>query len=343
MKLNELTESYIKIRDSEIIPELYQEAVDEAAKWLRMQKKIIYDEVPKSFPEEVALEFISRAYEGMITNVPYYVLLSIARALTSKYVYSRGAGEVSASKVTFDNPDERLVLEEFLSQQLEGLSVQLQSILIYLLVFPEELRRIRKLYKDDSDFYVGMVRLYRVKQKLAFADFDFSVWLPKTQAAKALLLSSLYKLHPGLLVLFLLVGDVSKFLQFCWLFEGQSVSVPTVHSLLSVVESCSSLASKLERGEIFSESERKDLALLCSEAESVSTSGKGRLTPFLEIYLRRTIDSLGSEFKKFHSRVVRGMDICDSKEVVQVYRALSKELDAEFSVFNNIIELLDRR
>lgn len=338
MSLKDLTEAYLENKDKELIPTIYSIAVEEVGKWMKYQKKVRYNEFPDGFATEVALEFIVRLYEDRITNTPLSVILSIARSFVGKYVYTKFSDDVKGWRVVSPDVEEDLLTSEFITKQLEDLSQEVKAKVIYLLVYPEEFQRVRNL-QSNTEFYLGMIRMYKIKGKFSVNKYNFPI-LPQTQISKILLLSALYKQSPALMIMFLLMGDTQKFLQFCSLFGGSSFQVPESGDLTKIISNVSSLVSELEKKDLSEVLDSDTLMLLCMEGKNINTKvNVGKLTPVVELYIEHTINSLVDNYNKLQDRLVTDLNLCDQRELKDIYKVLTNELSTQFMILKSLFEL----
>jgi len=332
--LDELTLVYLENKDTKLIPYIYAKASSNVRIWMHSQGKIQLSEFPEDFEKDTAMEFITRVYEERMTNVPHRVLLSICRSFSRKFVYTSMSGELKSQETLSFSIEDRLLLEEFVFEELLDLSEEMKGVLLYLWVYPGELSRIKELHKDEPVFYITMIKLWRIKREISYDGAGLMGYSPKTQTSKALFLSSLYSVSPALLVLFFLLGD-ARFFQFCLLFEDQKITMPSLSLLTGLTDNVSKLM-----GAVNGDSNDLDmfdielLNLLCVECDrEVGVNDLGRVTTVLSIYLKKSIGRLVDNHNKLQEKIVEGVDICNSKEIERVYKMLRSEFNSQLSVF----------
>ena len=327
-KFESLVETYLKSKEKELIEQIYIGARECVDIWMHTQLRFKHDEFPSNFQDEVALEFISRVYENRMTNKPYYVLLSIARLLSRKFIYTSSSDVLESQSVVSKGSDDRLLFEEYVQQEIKGLSKVMQGLLFYLLVYPEEFQNVYKLHSSTPEFYICIVKLSRIRNEFLFRDSNFNLIVPDTQASRVLFLSSLYKHSPALLVLFLLFKDVAKFVQFCLFFGGETVKVPDISTLMEMMDN-KSLAGEESIDDL--------LQVFSVEGkENIEGTVKG-VTTILQIYLQKSIGELVDNYNKFQKKLVEGVDVCNSRDIEKVYKVLRKELGSQLLILKRVL------
>lgn len=334
MKINTLVDKYFEERDNDLISEIYEEAVRNTKAWMYHQGTMRFNEFPETFPQEVALEFISRVYEDRITNTPYAVLLSIARGGTAKLIQVPVSDKVKSHRTVFCDPTEQLLFEEHLEQTLSVLPLALKGGFAYLLHYPKEFERIRALYKTSALFYLVAAKLFKTRREFFLSQYDFKV--PNTKTAQALLLAALYNLSPILMVMVLLTEDLSKFFQLCLLFGGKKVEIPTLTTAVGTVVGSTELGKTLDDGKSLTDDQKELLASFCIDKKQGES-----LALIPSAYFQRILTSLTSSYETFQDRLVKGLDVCNPDEVRKVYEVLAKEMGTQSAIFGNILQLLD--
>lgn len=334
MKINTLVTEYFDEHDTDLISGIYEEAVRATKAWMYHQGRVSYNEFPETFPQEVALEFLSRVYEDRITNTPYAVLLSIARGGIAKLIQVPVSDKVKSYQTVFCDPTEQLLFEEHLEQTLSVLPLALKGGFAYLLHYPEEFERIRMLYRTSALFYLVAAKLYKTRREFFLSQYDFKV--PNTKTAQALLLAALYNLSPILMVMVLLTEDLSKFFQLCLLFGGKKVEIPTLSVAVDTVVGSTELGKTLDDGKPLTSAQKVLLASFCMDKKRGES-----LALIPEMYFHRILTSLTNSYEAFQGRLVKGLDICNPDEVRKVYEVLAKEMGTQSAIFGNILNLLD--
>jgi len=334
MKINTLVDKYFEANDKNLISAIYEEAIRTAKTWMYHQGGMSYNEFPETFPQEVALEFVSRVYEDRITNTPYAVLLSIARGGVAKLIQAPVSDKVKSYRTVFCDPTEQLLFEEHLEQTLSVLPLASKGSFIYLLHYPEEFERIRALYKTSVLFYLVAAKLYKTRREFFLSQYDFK--MPNTKTAQALLLAALYNLSPILMVMVLLTEDLSKFFQLCLLFGGTKVEIPSLSTAVDTIVRSTELGKTLDDGKPLTNTQKGLLASFCVSKEQGES-----LALIPGMYFHRILTSLTSSYEAFQERLVKGLDVCNPDEVRKVYEVLAKEMKTQSAIFSNVLNLLN--
>ena len=335
---NELTELFIKYRDNELIPTIFEESVSLAKKWMGAQNQVSYSEFPKDFPEEVALSYMVRLYDSNLSGAPAATLFSIALGLTRRKVFGHFSDDIDSTKISLMNVDDRLLLEEFVEEQLADLPFDVRATIVFLLLYPEMFKRMQKLHRDDPYFYVGVVRLVNIRRRVELHSLLNSVPL-QSQVSKVLLLSSLYSIDPKLCVLFLQMKDVGAFIEFCILFENQTLKLPRVSQLRDTLSRVSEYSTKLDEGKVVTDHQLVPFVIAAGEdKEPESENGEVRFTPVLGSFFTRAIQSLADSYNRLHERILSDLSVCSYKEIHKVYAVLSREVIAQARLFQSVVQ-----
>lgn len=333
-KFNILVEDYITSRNDILIPTIYEQSIDKVKQWMFIQRRIPISEFPEGFLEDVVLTFISRLYDETVSNKPIKILLAIANSVGHKYFTTNFVDGMQVVSVE-SSVDKIGLLRESIDDRFVGLSELIKSTILYLLLYPSEYPKMLELHKNNPEFYCGLVSLLAIKKQILqqkdseFVSKDFT-----TQTSKALLLSSLYSIHPALVVLFLQMGDVSKFLQFCILFSGQTIQIPTTAKLKDVMSKASAFGNLIDEGKVVTDYR---LVPFVTELDKNDVQeGNFNFTPVLSQFLQDSLTQILEKYDRLHDRVIKGLNICDAKEVKQVYKVLSKELVSQIKLMQSV-------
>lgn len=335
--LNELVEKYRESSDQELIPYIYSQAV----KWVVGQVKKRYNphDLPPNFAEDVALKFLTRLYEGRLGKSGTVTLQSVVNNEVRLYFDGPTSTELNWVSVTESRSEDTALLYEYVSIELSTLSTAVRSSVVYLAMFPEQLPYIRKLHADNPSFYIGLVRLYRIKRRLSLVGYITSKTIPKTYTGKALFVSSMYKIDPALGFLLLLTEDVSKFLQFCLVFEDKSVTVPKAKDLIDGLERSLSVSNRIESGGDIDVIDKEHISTLCEDVDDIRISEESPV-PFIYMYFYKVINVFVQRYDEFLNQLIKGLNVCNLEEVKSLYEYLSKDLGIQLTVLRNIAESL---
>jgi hypothetical protein len=332
---NKLVEQFMSQQDDVVVPDIYKFGCKKVKNWIFIQSRVSLDSFPEGFVEDVVLTFISRLYDRTISNKPTNILLTIANEKATKYAFTTFTDSVSNNIVDF-RVDNSKILGEYVEDKLKDLSPEIRSTILYLLLHPSEYSRMLSMHKDNPEFYFGLSRLISIRKKIekqktyGISKKDFS-----THTSKALLLSTMYSIHPSLVVLFLLLGDVSKFLQFCVLFSGESIQMPTVEQLKNCISTVRKFGERVEKGETITD---YSLVPFVTEiaSQDVEEGEDYNLTPILNQFLESSLNKVLESYDTMYDRLIKGVRICDPNDVKRIYKILSKELTSQVKLMQSI-------
>ena len=336
-KFDELSILFLKERDDNLIPEIFKLTIEKTRVWMRIQKTINMNEFSSDFKNEVALTYMSRLYDNTITNDPYKILFSIAKNICKKTIFSNVSDSINSGKVITNNVNEKFIAYEYINEQLKDLPQLTISTLIYIANFPDSIKRMLSLYSDDPNFYIGLIRLFKIKNN--FFKLDTEIENIDTNMSKGLLLSSLFKHDPALVVMFLLFKDISMFIQFCTLFGGKSIKIPDISKLKKTIKEVNSLSKKFKNNEKITD---KNLLMFTTEIKNtIFKNNSLSITPIIEIFFQRSIESLVKNYEKLQNKLIENVDTCSHKEVSNIYKLLNKESSLQFTMFQSIINSME--
>jgi len=147
----------------------------------------------------------------------------------------------------------------------------------------------------------------------------------------------LYSIDPALVVLFLQMRDVTGFLQFCLLFEGKSIQIPTVTELQNVISKSVKFSKQMDNGKVLTD---YDLSIFALEVDrkKFKEAEDFKFTPVLDVFFDRSLTNLFESYKNFHDRLIKSVDVCDPSDVRKVYKVMLQELTAQVALFRSITQ-----
>jgi len=336
-KFNKLSYSFLKSRNEDIIPELFKLTIEKVKVWMRFQKRININELPKDFKEEVALTYISKLYEKTVNNEPHKVVFSISRNLSRKVISNKFSNSIRINKVIVEDIDEKLMMKEYLEKHLKNFSPYTISSLMYLSSFPESLKRMISLNENNPEFYIGLLKFLKIKNK--FSNFNINVDSIKSDISKGLFLSALFKNEPAIAVLFLLLKDIKSFIQFCLLFEGKNIRIPKINDLKDIINKVNSISKNFDSDNKIND---ENLLLFSVEMNDMAFNENSfSITPVLNIFFKKSIESLIKNYEKFQNKIIDDVNVCSGKDISKIYDLFNKELNTQFVMFQSIIKSME--
>ena len=294
-----------------------------------------------NFADDVLVECLQRILIEEKTVSPTKVL----RNITHEYIEQRlkeadiilpETPDVQAHNIDIQS---RLIFEETLQSTLNLLPLHVQSAVLYLIYFSNREQMFKRTY-STLDYFLIVKTINYLRKSLSFVEdeaqeyFDFN--LPVSQTARLLLVSSLYKLSPALLVLIMQTKNLDLVLQFCKLFGNQSVKIPTIAKLSETIEHAAELARKVEDG--FRVGDQESLAYLATELEGIKQVDYSKLylNPLLSSFIEQSLQTTLKNYAAYQKRLVSSVDTTDSKDILRVYDIMNKEI---FSQANLLLQL----
>lgn len=222
----------------------------------------------------------------------------------------------------------RLIFEETLEDILFFLPFHVQSAILFLVFYPNKDSLFRSLY-STIDYFLILRGIEYLRQSLTVEKENLSYFkfeLPESQTAKLLMVSSLYKLSPAILVLLMQTKDLGIVLQFCKLFSGQSLRIPHISELSSTLSYASEIAQKVEEG--VSVGDKESLAYLATELEEIKKTDYSLLSlnPLLSSFIEQSLDITLMNYQATQKRLVSEMDTTDPTDVLRVFDLINKEI-----------------
>lgn len=166
--------------------------------------------------------------------------------------------------------------------------------------------------------------------------------VPNSLLGRNLMLSSLYKLNPMVVVLMILLKDSSKVQQFLTMYGGQTVEIPTLEQVTSQINKAGVLAEKLENDDL-SIRDREALAVMATQVEDVSQiDADVQLTPILEQFILESIKSSFKLVTSANDKLIASMDGRDPATIMNVFKTVNTELTTQSKLFREIVSTINQ-
>lgn len=222
----------------------------------------------------------------------------------------------------------RLVFEETLHEVLMFLPLHIQSAILYLIFYPNSDTKFRVLY-TPLDYYLILQGIQHLREHLDISKEEHNYFcfdLPTSQTARLLLVSSLYKLSPAILVLLMQTKKLEIVLQFCKLFGGQTIKIPRISEISSVLTHASEIAQKVEDG--IQVGDQESLAYLATDIASMQGGKYDQLVlnPLLSAFIEQSLSVTLTNYEAAQKRLVSAMNTSDPEDIFRVRTLLDKEI-----------------
>jgi hypothetical protein len=241
----------------------------------------------------------------------------------------------------------RLIMQESLEEVLQDLPLRIQASVLYLVYFPNKTSYFRYIQNSTLDYFIilqGIEKLQKMVNNIPneeVASFYFK--LPETQIARLLLISSLYKISPATLVLLMQEKNLNSLLQFCTLFGGQSVAIPTVAELKHTIQQASDLSTRLEEDRI-TIGDQEALAYLASDLDEVTDyNDEIPLNPVLSAFFEKILQITLKNYDTYQRKLIEGVDPENVNDVIRIYDIMNRELKTQIQLLTQISGSIEQK
>lgn len=338
-EFNKLVREYQDTKKEELIQQIFLLAED-IVKNLRAPFSNL--QLDEDFEKDRAIEFIFQYL--CEKNYQASAVERIKRLTYDALKEEIGGDTIYASGIDFFSidcdPGSRLHVENSLKKVLKNLPIRIRSAILYLLYFPERFPLFKYFCSDLLDQIIIINSLYILKNLIQTKNkktFHFDFQLPTTQISRLLLVSTLYKLSPPLLVLLLLFRDLESLLQFCILFEGETIQLPAVETIVREIKKTSELGVKLEEEDI-SIRDRESLAYIATESQVLEETGHEEivLNPILTSFFESIFNITLANYDEFQKKLIQEAHFGNIEEILSVYEVMNKEIVTQVNLLTKI-------
>lgn len=346
-EFDELVLEFMNTKDDEILPSLMEAGMKVAKSVRHYYMDLRLDE---QFDREMVLEFFYRYLGDRDEVSPTRTIRNIAYAKIQEYIKEAETPHLESydAYVYSINAVSRLIMQESLEEVLSGLPMRIQSSILYLIYFPEKTSYLKYIHNNSLiDYFIILQGIEKLQdmvnniQNEEVASFHFK--LPETQIARLLLISSLYKVSPAILVLLMQEKNLSSLLQFCSLFGGQSVSIPTVMELRQTIQQASELSTRLEEDKI-TIGDQEALAYLASDLDKVEEfNDELPLNPVLSAFFEKILQITLKNYDSYQKRLIESVDLENPNDIVKVYDVMNRELRTQIQLLTQISGSIEQR
>lgn len=345
-EFDRLVEEFIASSDDSMIPDMFEAGMEVVKSVRHYYGNLKLDE---DFDKDMVLEFLYKYLGDRDEVSPTRAIRNIAYAKIQEYIKEADTPHIETldAFVYSVNVVSRLIMEESLEEILMGLPLHIQASILYLIYFPNKTSYFRHIHSSLIDHFItlqGIEKLQKMVNNIPneeVASFYFK--LPQTQIARLLLVSSLYKVSPATLVLLMQEKNLNSLLQFCTLFGGQSVSIPTVAELKHTIQQASDLSTRLEEDKITIR-DQEALAYLASDLDEVKEyNDEIPLNPVLSTFFEKILTITLKNYDEYQRKLVEGVDTENVDDIIRIYDIMNRELKTQIQLLTQISGSIEQR
>lgn len=344
LKFNKLVEEFKATKNKTLVQEIFMMAQEIA----KTQREAFPDlKKDESFDVEMALNFIDKCLiQDMYAPSAARKMKGLAYKALRKEIDESGMIYISGIDLFSYScdPGGRLRIEEHLAEAFEGVPLRIRSAVLYLLYFPERFSTFKDFCPSLSDRITIVRVLYKLKSAMnSTRNLQFDFQLPTTQISRLLLVSALYKKSPLILVLMLLFKDITPLLQFCTLFEGETVEIPQLDEILKEISRVSNLTTRLEDKDI-AVRDRESLAYLATELDGLKElDEEATLNPVLSTFFENIFRITLRNYDDFQQKLIQQVNLGDTEDILRVYEVMNQEIATQINLLTQISSAIGDR
>jgi hypothetical protein len=343
---DELVYNFIQSADESLLQDILLAGMN-IVKSVRLYYRDLY--LTESFDKDMVLEFLFKFLGDRDGITPTRALRNVSYEKVKLYIEMANTPHIETYDAHVYSVDvtSRLVFEESLTSVLADLPLRIQASILYLIYFPEKTSLLKFVHFSLLDYFLTLQGISKVKNMVDNITTDdsasFHFRLPETQIARLLMVSSLYKVSPAVLVLLMQEKNLNSLIQFCTLFGGQSVSVPTVAELKSTIQQSSELAGRLEEGHL-SIGDQEALAYLASDLDKVEEFNQDiPLNPVLSSFFEKILQITLKNYDNYQKRLIEGVDRENPDDILRIYEIMNHELRTQIQLVMEISSSVEGR
>ena len=302
----------------------------------------------ETFDGDMVLEFLQRHFSERTFKSPTRSLRNIADNRIKELIEEAEVPSIDSfdAQVYSMDVNSKLILEESLEELFIDMPLRIRAGILFLIYYPEESANLQTVIPSLVDYFLvlqGIDKLRDMVETVSEEPSKIRFKLPDTQVARLLMVSSLYKVSPATLVLLMQSKSLTNVLQFCTLFGGQTVEIPTVAELSRTIQSSSELAARLEDKDL-SVSDKDALAYLASDLDDVSEfDEESSLNPVLSTFFEKIFSKTVENYDNFQKQLFASVDRDNDDDIMRVYDILNKELSVQIQLITEISGSLEGR
>lgn len=293
--------------------------------------------------DDCAIDFLSKLLTGKPVNPVPNTLKKILnyRIDEAKYTPSNYILDPNEIAIDLSSIDDQMLLEEKINDILEGLDDEAKYAVLYYINNLDEFINSVTLLKPSPWRTLVTTKVYEIHRMIYKVDSGIDR-VPNSLLGRNLMLSSLYKLNPMVVVLMILLKDSSKVQQFLTMYGGQTVEIPTLEQVTSQINKAGVLAEKLENDDL-SIRDREALAVMATQVEDVSQiDADVKLTPILEQFILESIKSSFKLVTSANDKLIESMDGRDPATIMNVFKTVNTELTTQSKLFREIVSTINQ-
>ncbi|QIG71695.1 hypothetical protein EVB94_224 [Rhizobium phage RHph_TM40] len=298
----------------------------------------------EDFDQDVCLDFISMILTGRDIQNPTYKIKSIIefriRNNSRTYRLDDGDMDVLEDMESSDYVDNRLLIDEIIRRETEGLPDRVVVQILYYVSNPAYIKNYIKMAPECPEKYVIVLKTYYIRRKIMDdKSKELNITVSKDRVANLLLMSGLYNTSPPAFVLLSLMKDFKNLLQFLVLFEGQSIKIPTIEQINHIFSDSSHVSTAFEN-DTLTINNKEMLASLVTDTDLSQIDADTKLNRFIDEYLSELINVATKNYDVIQTRLLKNIDYTDTKRVSEAYKIINQEMTAQIKLMGEIVSTL---
>lgn len=329
---------FMKSHDSNLLPRILETGMEIVSKVRRYYIDLYFSDF---FDKDMVIEYLYNNLGDWDKNTPTRNLRNIAYTRVKQMIETSNVPHLETydAHVYSVNVTSRIVFQESLNEILSDLPLRIKAAVLYLIYFPEKTSSLKTTPLSTIDFFLTLQcieKLQKMVESITSEGHTFQFKLPETQISRLLLISSLYKISPATLVLLMQGRNLNSLIQFCTLFGGQTVAVPTVAEFQQTIQQASDLAVRLEENSL-SIGDQEALAYLASDLDKVEEYDQNiPLNPVLSAFFESILKITLKNYDNYQKRLIENVDSSNPEEVMNIYEIMNRELRTQIQLVMEI-------
>lgn len=326
MDFENLSNQYVKTKQSSILVFLYVESLKLVCKYIRIRPNNISSEILHDLKIEITLEYIHYLKTIKEKTAKKYenTLRRLCKKHINNYIVSEIVSKLENTLFYTSNIHSRIDIDEIIYEYLSN-NVKIDSILLYAIFFGNIniLNETRKFF-SEKEYAILCQKVIDVESRLNSNQFDLDLYIPKTPLGRTILLTLLMSKNPQITQLLLILGDFKKFIQFIMLNEGKTFTIPKTTKIVGDLTELSKSTSRIENNK----STINDLDLfkgLVLKNEDQDTEIFKNLTEYMSNIFSESL----SNYKKMSEELLKKFKNANYREKTEIYKILTEELEIQ--------------
>jgi hypothetical protein len=291
------------------------------------------------FDTDVALDFLTSILEGRkAENIQYRIKYLVQnRVGKTRKIFTFDSSEIDLTS-EYENSqyiDNSLLIEEIIVDSTKNLPDDIITQIFYYIINPSKIKQYALTTTDSIKKYFILLKVDQIRRRLMTEKSrTLDLIIPKDKLNSVLLMSGLFNTNPAIFVLLSLMKDFRSLLQFLVLFEGQTITLPTISSINKLLEDSSSVSSDINNENLTVSSKE----LLFDLVANINTDTKEvTLNKYLDKYISTLMNNSADIHQKMSEKVIEKIDHSNLNKVNETYNILNKELVLHNRLLQEII------